>query len=178
VQPISGSLAGQLRPWLASKMPGEPEFGNLTRNMSKMIQRDLARAGIPISTSAGVADFHSLRVTYNSNVVATGASVKTCQELERQAAPSLTMGVYAKTRLYDLRTAVSSLPGSGTPAPKPDALRTTGTDPRSIATKSATSATKASASGSTRVEAPQEWAESESNRRHQDFQSSRVHPLK
>ncbi len=75
-----------------------------------MLKADLARAGIPYETPAGVCDFHALRAAYISNLVASGASVKTCQVLARHSTPSLTIGVYAKASLHDVQRAVESLP--------------------------------------------------------------------
>jgi len=44
---------------------------------AELIRADLAAAAIPYETDSGVADFHSLRGVYISNLVASGASVKT-----------------------------------------------------------------------------------------------------
>ncbi len=60
-----------------------------------------------------VADFHSLRHTYISRLVAGNASVKVCQELARHSTPTLTTGRYAHARLHDLTGALDSLPGVG-----------------------------------------------------------------
>ena len=48
-------------------------------------------------------DFHAVRVAYITNLVTSGASVKTCQTLARHSTPSLTIGVYAKASLHDIR---------------------------------------------------------------------------
>jgi hypothetical protein len=67
-----------------------------------MLRVDLAAAGIPYETGEGVVDFHSLRVTSISFVVASGASVKTARVLARHSTASLTIGVYAKASLHDV----------------------------------------------------------------------------
>jgi integrase len=59
----------------------------------------------PNETDAGVADFHSLRASYVSAVVRSGANVKTLQTLARHAKPETTLKHYAK-----LRGAVESIP--------------------------------------------------------------------
>ena len=43
-------------------------------------------------------------------VVASGASVKTCQVLARHSTPSLTIGIYAKASLHDISGEVDALP--------------------------------------------------------------------
>ena len=60
VQPIRGDLAEAMRPWIASKPPGEPLF-RLTDRTAEMLRVDLGAAGIPHETASGTVDFHSLR---------------------------------------------------------------------------------------------------------------------
>lgn len=137
-QPISDALAALLRPYVALKPPGRPVFP-LTDRAAEMLRVDLDAAGIPDRTDEGVIDFHALRATYVSQLVASGASVKACQTLARHSTPSLTIGVYAKASLHDLAGAVSALPDLTTP-PASEAARATGTDgrPAPTATQSAT----------------------------------------
>ena len=78
-------------------------------------------------------DFHSLRRVYISNLVSSGASVKTCQVLARHSTPSLTIGIYTKASLHDIQGAVDSLPDLTPTAPAPEALAATGTDPATSA---------------------------------------------
>jgi len=76
-----------------------------------------------------VADFHALRHTYVSRVVASGASVKVAQELARHSTPTLTIGRYAHVRLHDLTPALDALDGPAKPAAEqPLRLAATGTD--------------------------------------------------
>jgi hypothetical protein len=78
-------------------------------------------------------DFHSLRVASITHLVASGASLKTCQTLARHSTPSLTIGIYAKTALHEIAGAVEDLPDL-TPREKSAAepLTLTGTDGPSI----------------------------------------------
>ena len=110
IQPIAIALANRLRPWLARKAAGTRVFDGLTDRTAEMLRVDLEAAKIPYETAAGVADFHALRAAYVSNLVASGASVKTCQTLARHSTPSLTIGIYAKTSLHDIQGAVEKLP--------------------------------------------------------------------
>jgi integrase len=125
-QPVPDALADVLRPWLASKAPGRPVFGRLTRT-ADMIRADLTAAGVEYETASGVIDFHALRASYVSNLVASGASVKTCQVLARHSSPSLTIGVYAKASVHDIAGAVAALPDLSPPPDCPEALAATGT---------------------------------------------------
>jgi site-specific recombinase XerC len=138
-QPVADTLASILRPWVASRTPGESVF-NLPAKTAEMIRVDLEAAGIPYETASGLCDFHALRGTYVSHLVSSGASVKTCQTLARHATPSLTIGLYAKASLHDIAGAVESLPDLTALPPKSETIAATGTDGRSApsATCSAT----------------------------------------
>jgi integrase len=110
VQPIPMALVGRLAPWVTDKAPGKPVFEGMTERTAEMLRVDLEAAGIAYETASGTADFHALRAAYVSNLVASGASVKTCQTLARHSTPSLTIGVYAKASLHDIKGAVENLP--------------------------------------------------------------------
>ncbi len=129
IQPIAAALADRLRPWLARRAPGRPVFDGMTDRTADMLKGDLKAAGVLYQTASGVADFHALRAAFVSNLVASGASVKTCQTLARHSTPSLTIGVYAKASLHDIRGAVENLPDLTPAAPTPaEPLAMTGTD--------------------------------------------------
>jgi hypothetical protein len=179
VQPIRRDLADTLRPWLAQYDRDQRLF-RLPHNTSKMLQRDLAAARnswieeaqtdtekkrrnasdfLRYEDTAGrVADFHALRHTYISGLVASGASVKTAQELARHSTPVLTIGRYSHTRLHDLTGALDALPNLPSPDMKntPEATVATGTGntaPESSNSKcgSKCSSSKAAECGETRV---------------------------
>jgi integrase len=126
LQPLPTAVADRLRPWLAGKAPGRPVFAGMTCRTALMLRRDLAAAGVEYETSEGVADFYAARVSYITNLVASGASVKTCQTLARHSTPVLTIGVYARTSLHDIKGAVEALPDPTASRPAPEAA--TGTD--------------------------------------------------
>ncbi len=131
IQPLPPPLAGRLAPWLATLPLGQPVF-NLSDRTAEMIRVDLTAASIEYETPSGVCDFHSLRGVYISNLVSSGASVKTCQTLARHSTPSLTIGIYAKASLHDITGAVGALPNLSTGRPTPEAVAATGTDGRRI----------------------------------------------
>jgi hypothetical protein len=128
IQPIPAALAARLRCWLGDKVPGKPVFAGMTKRTAEMLRVDLEAAGVPYETDLGVVDFHASRVSYISNLVASGASVKTCQTLARHSTPVLTIGVYAKASLHDVQGAVEALPDLTPFSTAPEALAATGTD--------------------------------------------------
>jgi hypothetical protein len=101
----------------------------MTERTAAMLRVDLRAAGVPHETASGVGDFHALGAAHVSNLVASGASVKTCQTLARHSTPSLTIGVYARASLHDIKGAVENLPDLTPAAPTPaEPLARTGTD--------------------------------------------------
>ncbi|MEX0641661.1 MAG: tyrosine-type recombinase/integrase, partial [Pirellulales bacterium] len=132
-QPIRRELADLLRPWLANR-PTDARLLDLPeKKAAQLLRADLRRARawwireasaraerrerrkspfLRVADDAGrVADFHALRHTYVSRVVASGASVKVAQELARHSTPALTIGRYAHVRLHDLTPALAALDG-------------------------------------------------------------------
>ena len=55
-------------------------------------------------------DFHSLRVSYITALVKSGASVKECQTLARHSNPALTLNTYTRLGVHDLSGALERLP--------------------------------------------------------------------
>jgi len=149
VQPIRRDLADLLRPWLAGKETGRPVF-NMPDKPIKLIRTDLDAARqawlkeaasneqrnerrqstfLAYRDSSGrVADFHALRHTYISRLVASGANIKVAQELARHSTPTLTLGRYAHVQLVDQTRALDALPAIAAPRANDAALAATGTD--------------------------------------------------
>ena len=74
-----------------------------------------------------VVDFHALRHTYISRLVASGANIKVAQELARHSTPTLTLGRYAHVQLVDQTRALDALPAIKAPRANVAALTATGT---------------------------------------------------
>ncbi len=148
VQPIRNDLAELLSDWLKSKAADNRVFA-LPDKTAKMLHKDLDTARqawiegakadaereareksdfLKVDDASGrVADFHSLRHSYISRLVSSGASVKVCQELARHSTPMLTVGRYAHTRLHDLTGALENIPTAGVKrSVDPEELRATG----------------------------------------------------
>lgn len=79
------------------------------RTAGKMLQRDLAAAGIPYKDGGKFFDFHALRYLYATNLLRAGVPLAQAQRLMRQSRPELTMDVYAQLDLADLAKEVSKL---------------------------------------------------------------------
>jgi integrase len=104
VQPLPGYLVEDLRPWLATKPLGKALFPPIITT-ALMIRADLKSAGIPPNGFV----FHSLRHTFVSGVVASGASVKVCMELARHSKPDLTFRRYSHSQAEDRSKAVNAM---------------------------------------------------------------------
>jgi len=162
VQPIHRELAELIRHWLAGKRPELPVFDNTDTNWhrtSKMLRSDLQAARnawldeaksqvqreqreresfLKFQDAAGlVADFHSLRHTYITNIGRGRASLKTHQELARHSEPALTMR-YTHPRIHDKTTALNALPSLGGQQTREQRARATGTDDAGVSGESAT----------------------------------------
>ena len=131
VQPLPRNLADRLAPWLASLPAGIPIF-NLSDRAAEMLRVDLTEAEIEYETASGMCDFHALRGCYISYLVASGASVKVCQDLARHSTPSLTIGLYAKASLHDIQGALEALPGQNVSIATTEFLSATGTESQPI----------------------------------------------
>ena len=110
VLPLSKHLAGMLRPLRARRKPTERLLPMGSRFGGRTLRADLEDAGIPYESDEGIADFHSLRHTFITALVAADWHPKTVQGLARHSNISLTMDRYAH-RLRDSEVrAIESLP--------------------------------------------------------------------
>ena len=144
VLPLHPDLAARLRQWLlergeraddrravlsltdVSDAKRERLFpGTWVIRAWQMMRLDLDVANVPYSTDAGVADFHSLRHTFVSNLAAAGVHPKLAQQLARHSTITLTMDRYSHLSLLDVAGALESLPCFATPESQP--MRATGT---------------------------------------------------
>jgi integrase len=104
-QPIRSDLAEILRPFLADKEPGKPVLA-VPEKTAQMLARDLKAAGIEPETEKGLVDFHSIRHTYITHLVASGMNPKTVQKLARHSTITLTIDRYSFMDQDDLRSAL------------------------------------------------------------------------
>ena len=142
--PLHPDLATRLRQWLSERertQDGQRAILSLNRAADvklerlfpgtwserayKMLRNDLDAAGIPYVTAEGIADFHSLRHTFISNLAACGIHPKLAQQLARHSTIALTMDRYTHLGLIDMNSALESLPNIA--APESQTMRATGT---------------------------------------------------
>ena len=110
VVPLTADVVARLRAHLAAKLPTAPAF-NLPEKTAKMMRVDLTAANIPYRIERDkVVDFHSLRVTFITNLARSGVHPRVAQTLARHSSVNLTMNVYSEVRGDDKRAALASLP--------------------------------------------------------------------
>lgn len=106
-------------PWLVSDLAayfagGGACWPGLPCKAGRMLQADLAAAGVAHKTTAGVLDMHSFRVLYISELSRLpGVTIKRLMSLARHSTPTLTLKTYARVELADLSAVTDSLPDPG-----------------------------------------------------------------
>lgn len=110
-QPLNDDLVGPLKAHLKDKLPGAPAFTIPKVHTVRMFKSDLKAAGIEYRDDSGrVADFHSLRHTFITNLARAGVHPSVAQELARHSSITLTMNHYTHTVLKDKALALAKLP--------------------------------------------------------------------
>ncbi|MBK7642809.1 MAG: site-specific integrase [Planctomycetes bacterium] len=111
--PLHGVLAHDLAPYTRGKLPTASLLGlpaSFRHRATFWIERDLAAAGLEYEDASGhVADVHSLRSAFITNLVRSGANVKAVQLLARHASPTETLGIYTRLVATEERDAISRL---------------------------------------------------------------------
>lgn len=106
VQPIRRADAELLKPWLATREPGVPVLP-VPEKTAEMLAADLGRAKIPVKDAKDrVLDFHALRHSYITHLVASGVNPKIVQKLARHSTITLTLDRYTHLEDGDLRGAL------------------------------------------------------------------------
>jgi len=127
--PLRPDLAEDLRKWLHQKLevlrdesreahrpvpmhlPLDTPLFRVPRALSRILERDLALAGIPKGDRRGrVVDVHSLRHTFGTHLSKAGVSPRTAQAAMRHSSIQLTMNTYTDPELLDVRGALNALP--------------------------------------------------------------------
>ncbi len=127
--PLRADLAQALRFFLATMAPATQAFRipNDHKKAAQMFRADVEAAGIAYRDASGlVADFHSLRHTFISNLAASGVHPKTAQQLARHSTITLTMDRYTHSYRGDESEALALLPDLSQPSGQ--AARATGTE--------------------------------------------------
>ncbi len=113
VVPLRAGIALELAPYLRSKHPASlalPLPVSFKDKATRWLKFDLEAAEIPYKDESGrFADFHALRVTFISALIAQQTHPKAVQALARHASPDMTLGVYTKIGRDDEAEAISRL---------------------------------------------------------------------
>ena len=130
---LSTGLSSLIRHHVGGKLPTVSAFRLPSKyNMADMVRQDCQAASIPVVDDAGrEVDFHALRVTAASLLVAEGFDVKLAQQRLGHHDPSLTLKVYAKTYREGEVAAMRRMPDL-TAAPDKLTVIATGTDDKMI----------------------------------------------
>ncbi len=148
--PLRADLAADLRHWLADKLttlqdecrrlgepvpkqlPPETPLFRVPRDLSKILYRDLAAAGIPRKDERGwTIDVHAMRHSFGTLLNKAGIAPRTVQAAMRHSSIDLTMNTYTDPKLLDIHGALDGLPALSLDAePKREriAAKLTGTD--------------------------------------------------
>jgi integrase len=135
--PLRTKRAKQLKEYFKGRDRDEPAFPmpKFPRGW-KMLKTDLESVGISYLDDDGLKGcFHSLRMTFITNLDKTDASIAERMTLARHSMRSnLTLGVYTQVRAYNLKRVVEQLPDLPWPGTQSQAqeLKATGTDGRNL----------------------------------------------
>jgi len=130
--PLRADLAADLRQWLADKakaaqeatagqvlrmptagltLPADTPVFHVPRDLVRILNRDLAAAGIPKRDERGrTVDVHALRHCFGTLLSRAGVAPRTAQAAMRHSSLDLTMNTYTDPKLLDVAGAVESLP--------------------------------------------------------------------
>jgi integrase len=112
VVPLRADFAKRIQAWMTRKADLQTNvslFDVTDKRTSGMIRKDLESAGIPYADQLGrVIDFHSLRMTFITNLSRAGVTPKTAQTLARHSDINLTMNTYTMIGVLDQASAVES----------------------------------------------------------------------
>ena len=84
-------------------------------NVAETERRSESTLLCPVDDAGRVADFHSLRHTFISNLATSGVHPKVAQQLARHSTITLTMDRYSHLGLIDMTAGLSALPNITTP---------------------------------------------------------------
>jgi site-specific recombinase XerC len=130
VLPLPADIVDVMKNFVAGRAANELVWaGSWWRQSAKILQRDLADAGIAAIDEGGrVVDFHGQRTTFITGLARAGVSVAMTQKLARHSDVNLTLGTYTRLQIDELGNAVDKLPGLASSAQSSDAGATV--DPR------------------------------------------------
>lgn len=125
--PIPRSVVDELRPWVEARPADELLWPGPWRahcHAAKMVRKDLRAAGIPTETPDGGYDFHALRKQCGTDLARAGVPLTTTQHYLGHSTPALTAKLYVHVGLADLGAAADRLGSElGSNSSEPDLIR-------------------------------------------------------
>jgi integrase len=114
---------------VAMALPGNTRLFRVPRDLVRILDRDLAAAGIPKTDADGrTVDVHCLRHTFATLLSKAGVVPRIAQELMRHSDIRLTMNTYTHLQLIDTAGAVEAMPSIGDARQETTRQAATGTD--------------------------------------------------
>ena len=108
---LADELADELADYLATKHPDAAAFSLPERHQAEMLRADLKAAGlVTADAGGGLAQFHSLRHTTATWLVAEGVPMKVVQLIMRHQTFALTADRYSHATLKQMADALDALP--------------------------------------------------------------------
>ncbi len=150
--PLRADLATDLATWVAdrleatrdearatgeplpAKLPHDAPLFNVPVGLIRILDRDLAAAGISKRDDRGrTVDIHAMRHTFGTHLSKGGVLPRTAQAAMRHSKLDLTMNIYTDPRLLDVAGAMDVLPYLPLDDdPNTQRAKATGTDPRTL----------------------------------------------
>ncbi|MCA9095321.1 MAG: site-specific integrase, partial [Planctomycetaceae bacterium] len=94
-----------------SKLPDDTRLFTVPAGLLRILNRDLAMAGIPKRDERGrTVDLHAMRHTFGTLLSKGGVAPRTAQAAMRHSSIDLTMNTYTDPKLLDVQGALESLP--------------------------------------------------------------------
>ena len=135
---------------LPARLPDDETLFNVPTGLIRILDRDLAAAGIPKRDERGrTVDVHAMRHTFGTHLSKGGVSPRTAQAAMRHSTLEMTMNTYTDPRLLDVAGAMDALPMLPLDGgPIRDSEKATGTDARTLVPMLVPDAGQPSTSGS------------------------------
>ena len=110
--PLQLETVAVLRRFLVGALPATLVFRDAHRGYraAEVLRWDLEAAGIPERTEAGRVDFHSLRVSFVTNMARAHVPLAQAQKLARHCSPVLTSTIYSRFGFDEDAAAIAKLP--------------------------------------------------------------------
>lgn len=115
-QPVPQTLVEKLKQHIKGKGETDPLFA-IEFHLDRLFDKDLVAAKIVEDEDTGAVVFHSLRHTYCTLIIESGATLTEAQRLLRHSDPRLTANVYSHARKDRLQSTAEAVGAKVIPGP-------------------------------------------------------------